>query len=93
MSANDKSIVNIRRMNQNDIDTVLALDRKISVEHSLLNEQDIVASEFGGSLDLNFVAEIDSKVVGFIMSPGIFDDTFFRSMYYSGISYRSCLSR
>ena len=55
-------------MNQNDIDAVLALDRKISVEHSLLNEQDIVASEFGGSLDLNFVAEIDSKAVGFIMS-------------------------
>ena len=68
MSANEKSIVNIRRMNQNDIDAVLALDRKISEERSLLNEQDIVASKFGGSLDLNFVAEIDGKVVGFIMS-------------------------
>jgi GNAT superfamily N-acetyltransferase len=68
LSANEKSVISIRRMNQFDIDAVLALDRKISEERSLLTEQDIVASQFGGSLGLNFVAQIDSKVVGFIMS-------------------------
>lgn len=68
VNENDKSIVSIRRMNQNDIDAVLALDRKISVERSLLTEQDIVASQIGGSLDLNFVAQIDNNIVGFIMS-------------------------
>jgi GNAT superfamily N-acetyltransferase len=68
VSTNDKSIINIRRMNQNDVDAVLALDRKISVERSLLTEQDIVASQIGGSLDLNFVAQTDNNIVGFIMS-------------------------
>ena len=68
MSTNDRSTVIIRRMNQDDIDAVLALDRKISVERSLLTEQDIVASQIGGSLDLNFVAQIDNNIVGFIMS-------------------------
>jgi len=75
VSTNEKSTFNIRRMNRNDIGAVLALDRKISKGHSilteqdsLLTEQDIVDSKFGGSLDLNFVAEIDNKVVGFIMS-------------------------
>lgn len=68
VSTNEKSTVNIRRMNQNDIDAILALDRKISEDRSLLTEQDIVASQIGGSLDLNFIAEIDSNVVGFIMS-------------------------
>jgi N-acetylglutamate synthase-like GNAT family acetyltransferase len=55
-------------MTENDIDAVLTLDRKISEERSLLTEQDIIASQFGGSFDLNFVAQIDSNVVGFIMS-------------------------
>lgn len=68
MSANEKNIINIRRMNENDIDDVLALDRKISEQGSLLTEQDIVASQLGGSLDLNFVAQIDNNIVGFIMS-------------------------
>jgi hypothetical protein len=44
VSTNDKNIVNIRRMNENDIDAVLALDRKISEERSLLTEPDIVVS-------------------------------------------------
>ncbi len=68
MSANEKSIISIRRMEENDIDAVLTLDRKISEERSLLTEKDIVASQLGGSLDLNFIAQIDGKVVGFIMS-------------------------
>ena len=68
MTTNDKSSVNIRRMNENDIDAVLALDRKISKERNLLTEHDIVASQFGDSLYLNFIAQIDGNVVGFIMS-------------------------
>jgi len=55
-------------MNQNDIDAILALDRKISKERNLLTEHDIVASQFGDSLHLNFIAQIDGNVVGFIMS-------------------------
>jgi N-acetylglutamate synthase-like GNAT family acetyltransferase len=55
-------------MNENDIDAVLTLDRKISVERSLLTEQDIIAGQLGGSFDLNFVAQIDNNIVGFIMS-------------------------
>ena len=68
MSSNEKSNVSIRRMDENDIDAVLTLDRKISVERNLLTEHDIVASQLGGSLNLNFIAQIDDKVVGFIMS-------------------------
>ena len=68
MSTNDKSIVNVRRMNENDIDAVLTLDRKISEERNFLTEHDIVAGQFGDSLYMNFIAQIDGNVVGFIMS-------------------------
>lgn len=68
LSTDDKSSVNIRRMNENDIDAVLALDRKINKERNFLTEHDIVASQFGDSLYLNFIAQIDDNVVGFIMS-------------------------
>ena len=44
LSANEKSIISIRRMDESDIDAVLALDRKISEERSLLTEPDIVVS-------------------------------------------------
>lgn len=68
MSTDDKSIINIRRMDKNDVDAVLALDRKISIERNLLTEHDIVASQLGDSLNLNFIALIDNNIVGFIMS-------------------------
>ena len=68
MSANEKSSISIRRMGENDIDAVLALDRKVSEERNFLNEHDIVASQFKDSLYLNFIAQIDGNVVGFIMS-------------------------
>ena len=64
----EEGTVNIRRMGRGDIDAVLALDRKISRGRELITYRDMVAVDPGGALDLSFVAEVDGKVVGFILA-------------------------
>ncbi len=64
----EKGTVNIRPMTPSDIHAVMALDREIGSGCGLLSYADMGATERGGRLDLNFVAEVDSKIVGFIMS-------------------------
>jgi len=61
-----KSGVSIRRVARSDIDTVLAIDRKISGEQGLVTYRDMVTADLGGPLDLSFVAEANGQVVGFI---------------------------
>jgi ribosomal protein S18 acetylase RimI-like enzyme len=68
MSKVDKGTVTIRPMMRSDIHDVLALDRKLSGGRTLLSHKDMAATEPGGPLDLSFIAEIDGKVVGFIIS-------------------------
>ena len=68
MSTMEKGTVNIRRMGRRDIDAVLDIDRKISGGRGLITYRDMVAADPGGALDLSFVAEVDGKVVGFILA-------------------------
>jgi ribosomal protein S18 acetylase RimI-like enzyme len=68
MSKVDKGTVTIRPMMRSDIHDVLALDRKLSGGHAFLSHKDMAATEPGGPLDLSFIAEIDGKIVGFIIS-------------------------
>lgn len=68
MDTRGKGEVNIRRMARSDIDSVLAIDRKISGGQGLITYKDMVAVDPGGALDLSFVTEVDGQVVGFILA-------------------------
>ena len=68
MSDGEKEVINIRPMTRSDINAVLALDRKIGEGRSLLNYPDMDATNPGGPADLSFVAEIEGKVAGFIIT-------------------------
>jgi len=67
MDRMEKGEVNIRRMARSDIDSVLAIDRKIS-GGGLITYKDMVATDPGGALDLSFVSEVGGQVVGFILA-------------------------
>ncbi len=68
MSTDEKGKVLIRPMTRKDIHTVLALDRKIGEGRSSLSYTDMDSTNPGGPADLSLVAEIDGKVVGFILT-------------------------
>ena len=68
MSATERIKVNIRRMERGDIDAVLALDKEIGRGKSSITYRDMIANDPGGPLDLSFVAEADSRVVGCILA-------------------------
>jgi ribosomal protein S18 acetylase RimI-like enzyme len=68
MSTKEEGLVNIRRMMRSDIDSVLAIDRKIGGGRGLITYRDMVAIDPGGALDLSFISEVDGKVVGFILA-------------------------
>ncbi|MBN1366659.1 MAG: GNAT family N-acetyltransferase [Dehalococcoidales bacterium] len=68
MSTGEKEKVLIRPMTRNDINAVLALDRKIGDGRSSLSYTDMDSTNPGGPADLSIVAEIDGKVVGFILT-------------------------
>lgn len=58
----------VRRMMHSDIDTVLALDRKIGRGQSTISYRDLVITDPGGPLDFSFVCEYKGAVVGFILA-------------------------
>jgi len=63
--------VKIRPMTRDDIRAVMSLDREIGRARgtaSSLSYRDLVVTDPGGPLDLSFVAELDGKVIGFIMN-------------------------
>jgi len=68
MSNVQEGKVNVRRMAPSDVHAILALDREIGSGRGLLADKDMAASQTGGRLDLSFVAEVDHKIVGFIMT-------------------------
>jgi GNAT superfamily N-acetyltransferase len=68
MSAVKEDAVKIRPMNRSDIHSILILDRKIGKGRGLLSYKDMAATDPGGPLDLSFIAEIEGKVIGFIMT-------------------------
>ncbi len=68
MSASGKEAVSVRRMARADIDSVIDLDRKIGGGKSQITYKDMVALDPGGPLDFSFVAQVGSKIVGFVLA-------------------------
>ena len=68
MGVVERSGVNVRRVKRSDIDAILALDGKVSGGQSRLTYKDMVAADPGGALDMSFVADIEDKVIGFILA-------------------------
>jgi ribosomal protein S18 acetylase RimI-like enzyme len=68
MSMVKKEDVNIRPMTRSDIHAVLIFDKKISEGRGVLSYEDMAAIDPGGPLDLSFVAEVEGKVIGFLMA-------------------------
>jgi ribosomal protein S18 acetylase RimI-like enzyme len=68
MSTVKKGELNIRPMERKDVDVVLAIDRRSSPTRSILTRRELTAYDPGGAFDLSFVAEVNSKVVGFVLA-------------------------
>lgn len=68
MGLSEKGEINIRFMTRDDINAVLALDRKIGEGRSRLSYPDLDSINPGGPADLSFVAEIDGNVFGFMIA-------------------------
>ncbi len=60
--------INIRPMEPEDIDGILAIDRKISGQQRALTYRDLVRDYLGGQIDFSFVAEIENQMVGFVLA-------------------------
>lgn len=60
--------VRIRPMEPEDIDSVLAIDRKITGVRRAVTYTDLITGDLGGVLDLSFVAEVNGQVAGFILA-------------------------
>ena len=60
--------VSIRPMEPEDIDGILAIDRKIGGHQRAITYRDLVREALGGEMDVSFVAEVDDQFVGFILA-------------------------
>ena len=58
----------IRPMEHEDIEAVLAIDRRITGVRRAITYTDLITGDLGGLLDLSFVAEISGQVTGFIVA-------------------------
>ena len=58
----------IRTMTRDDINAVLALDRKIGAGKSVLSYTDLDIANPGGPADLSLVAEINNVLIGFVIA-------------------------
>ena len=61
------SNINIREMTDEDIDVVLALDKKIVGEDRAITYRDPLTFYLGAELSVSFAAEIEGKVIGFAL--------------------------
>ena len=64
----EKVTINIRHMVRSDIDAVLTLNKEASGGQSSISYKDMIATDLGEALDLSFVAEVDGRVVGFVLA-------------------------
>ena len=60
--------VRIRPMEHEDIDSVLAIDRKITGVRRAVTYTELITGDLGGVLTLSIVAEVDGTVQGFILA-------------------------
>ena len=60
--------VRIRPMEHEDIDSVLAIDRKITGVRRAVTYTDLITGDLGGVLALSLVAEVNGQVAGFILA-------------------------
>ena len=60
--------VRIRPMEHEDIDSVLAIDRKITGVRRAVTYTDLITGDLGGVLALSVVAEVNGQVAGFILA-------------------------
>ena len=62
------SNIRIRPMEPEDIEAILAIDRKITGVRRAITYTDLITGDLGGVLDLSVVAEVRGKVAGFILA-------------------------
>ncbi len=64
--------IRIRPMEHEDIDSVLAIDQKITGERRAITYTELITGDLGGVLALSFVAEVDGVVQGFLLARRIY---------------------
>jgi len=64
--------VRIRPMEHEDVDSVLAIDRKITGRRRALTYTELITGDLGGVLTLSLVAEVDGQVAGFILARRVY---------------------
>jgi len=63
-----KPRVRIRPMEPEDIDSVLAIDRKITGVRRAVTYTELITGDLGGVLGLSLVAEVNGQVAGFVLA-------------------------
>jgi predicted N-acetyltransferase YhbS len=63
-----KPRIRVRPMEPEDIDAVLAIDRRITGVRRSVTYTDLITGDLGGVLALSIVAEVNGQVVGFILA-------------------------
>lgn len=58
--------VKIRPVTRLDIDSILALHKKIGIKSSKISH--MISQNFGGPMDYSLVAVLDKKIVGFVIA-------------------------
>jgi len=64
--------IRTRPMEHEDIDNVLAIDRKITGKRRAVTYTELITGDLGGVLALSFVAEVDGVVQGFLLARRIY---------------------
>jgi ribosomal protein S18 acetylase RimI-like enzyme len=64
--------IRIRPMEHEDIDSVLAIDRRITGVRRAVTYTELITGDLGGVLALSFVAEVDGVVQGFLLARRIY---------------------
>jgi ribosomal protein S18 acetylase RimI-like enzyme len=67
MKMSDSEII-FRHIMRNDIDTVLAIIRKIGQGHNTMGFRDLLLTDPGKPLDFSFVCEYEGMLVGFVFA-------------------------
>jgi len=62
-----RSKLKIREMTDDDLDLILALDRKLVGEERAITYRDPIDFYLGGEYAMSFVAEVDGNIVGFVL--------------------------